>query len=159
MSNHNESTNRYARMLEAYEAIHRSPANRALHAIGIPTIMISLIGLASLVGGPGHANGGAALALVTTGVTLAWSWRAALAYTPLAGLCYAVALALGGDAGTASSGLGYAAAFAGGWIVQFAGHAFEGEAPEFTQRPENLLLGPISVTLEVLPFLRPAPAR
>jgi uncharacterized membrane protein YGL010W len=53
----------------------------------------------------------------------------------------------------------YAAAFVGGWVVQFIGHAIERAGPAFGSRPLTLLLGPVSVINDFLPLVRPAPWR
>src|ERR1019366_4801501 len=40
------------------------------------------------------------------------------------------------------------ALFAGGWIVQFVGHAFEGRKPAFVDDLAGLLVGPLFVVAE-----------
>lgn len=73
--------------LERYNESHRHPVNRAIHAVGIPAIIISL-----------------------PLVVVSWPWALGL--------------------------------FAGGWILQFVGHAFEGKPPSFLKDPVYLLVGP-----------------
>jgi uncharacterized membrane protein YGL010W len=150
---------KFTRILHTYEVIHQVPANRLSHAIGIPIIMVAIIGLGVMfdVDGIAHLNGGVILVLATFAIAYSWSWRAAAAYLPVVAATYAVGFWAQGQFDQGTAALVFAAAFVGGWIIQFAGHYFEGHAPEFTSRPANLLLGPISVGLELLPWLRPAP--
>ena len=74
--------------LEVYREKHRHPVNRALHTIGIPMIVVSLIV-----------------------VFFDWRWGLAL--------------------------------FVLGWVLQFAGHAFEGNQPAFFKNPVYLIVGPV----------------
>lgn len=74
--------------LETYRSKHQHPVNRALHTIGIPTIVVSLIV-----------------------VFFDWRWGVGL--------------------------------FVFGWILQFAGHIFEGKMPAFFSNPVHLIVGPL----------------
>ena len=52
------------------------------------------------------------------------------------------------------------ALFVGGWILQFIGHAFEGNGPKFFQGPVYLLVGVLWVPyalLKALGFFKDAP--
>ena len=54
------------------------------------------------------------------------------------------------------------ALFIGGWVLQFVGHAIEGNQPAFFRHPVYLLIGPLWVVRRALGALRPArtaPAR
>lgn len=150
----------YENILANYDAIHRSPLNRATHAIGIPLIVTSVIAAASYVRLPGqraweHANLATALAVLTGAVVLYWSRLAGLAYLILIAACYAVAHSLTTHfTGLTAAGI-IAVGFALGWVFQFIGHGFEGESPQFVKRPENLLLGPVMIMAEVIPAIRP----
>ena len=44
--------------------------------------------------------------------------------------------------------------FVGGWILQFVGHAFEGNRPSFMRDPRFLLIGPLFVIDKVARILR-----
>lgn len=84
--------------LEHYQESHRHPVNRALHTIGIPTIVLS--------------------------IPMLW-------LRPWIGI----------------------GMFAGGWVLQFVGHAFEGKPPAFFTNPIYLLVGPVWAVKKV--FGRP----
>jgi len=149
----------YSTILNTYESIHRNPINRAIHAVGIPAIITSILGIMALIPtgvsvGDVDLSGAEIISIVTLLITLSWAWRAALAFAPILTGCYVLANSISFDSMLSSAGV-WGAVFVIGWLVQFIGHAFEGHSPEFTSRPENLLLGPISVSLEILPFLRP----
>lgn len=150
----------YENILASYDAIHRSPLNRATHAIGIPLIVTSVIAVTSYVRLPGqgaweHANLATALAVLTVAIVLYWSRLAGLAYLILIAACYAVAHSVTTHfSGLTAAGI-IAAGFVLGWAFQFIGHGFEGESPQFVKRPENLLLGPVMIMAEVFPAIRP----
>jgi uncharacterized membrane protein YGL010W len=151
----------FERMFRSYESIHESPINRLIHAIGIPMIMVSLLGLADLLRAPALAPIGVTttaatlLVLVTSAIVFSWSLRAGLGYLALALACAFAAQFIAAQIGDARAPLVFALGFVAGWAIQFVGHAFEGKSPEFVSRPQNLLLGPISVVAEVAPFVRP----
>jgi uncharacterized membrane protein YGL010W len=150
----------YENILASYDAIHRSPLNRATHAIGIPLIVTSVIAVTSYVRLPGqgaweHANLATALAVLTVAIVLYWSRLAGFAYLILIAACYAVAHSVTTHfSGLTAAGI-IAAGFVLGWVFQFIGHDFEGESPQFVKRPENLLLGPVMIMAEVFPAIRP----
>lgn len=72
--------------IREYKRDHQHPMNKALHMVGIPTILLSI---PTLLVAPKIAAG----------------------------------------------------MFVGGWVLQFAGHAFEGKAPTFFRDPKFLLVG------------------
>ena len=154
----------YETILATYDSIHRSPANRASHAIGIPLIVTSMIAAASYVGVPGDglwafANLATVLTAIAVATVLSWSVLAGLAYLALMVACYAAAMALKAQLdGWMAAGV-IAAGFVLGWVFQFIGHGFEGKSPEFVQRPENLLLGPVMIMAELIPAIRPQSLR
>jgi uncharacterized membrane protein YGL010W len=151
----------FERMFRSYESIHQSPVNRLIHAIGIPMIMVSILGLAGLLQTPVLASVGAsasaatAMVIATSVIVFSWSVRAGLGYLALALACAFAAQVIAAHVGEARAPWVFAVGFVTGWAVQFVGHAFEGKSPEFVSRPQNLLLGPISVVAEVAPFVRP----
>lgn len=74
--------------LETYREKHKNRANKALHTIGIPMIVVSLLV-----------------------VFFDWRWGLSL--------------------------------FVFGWLLQFIGHAFEGNKPAFFKNPIYLIVGPV----------------
>lgn len=147
----------FSRLMQDYESIHKHPINRAIHAIGIPAIMVGVQGLGALAHVPGAPwlNVGSALIAITGFVTLRWSKVAGFAYIVLATSTAFVAAWIAAPLDVAGRALAFGSIFVCGWAVQFIGHAFEGKSPQFVARPANLLLGPISVVAEIAPFIRP----
>ncbi len=121
-------------LFDEYGAYHRDPRNRLCHEIGIPLIVLALESLTRLV-----PLGPYSLAtLLTLGVSAYYLYlvraQAAAAIVGLVVLYYVSAfipwqLAI--------------AAFVVGWILQFVGHAFEGQRPAFLTNFVHLLVGPL----------------
>ena len=139
--------------LAAYGEDHRDHTNKALHWIGIPIIVFSLIGMLYLIPLP-CAIGcrGVTVALVV--VVLALLYYFALS-RPLAvgmlivlGAMYAavggIVEALGGRALIVM-----VAIFVVGWIIQFVGHKIEGQKPSFFEDLQFLLIGPVWLLSDV----------
>ena len=146
--------------LTAYDAIHRSPGNRLIHAIGIPVIMFSVAGAAALIGQTnGVLNGGMLLGLIVGIIIGRYDLKCGNTLTLFSWALTFLAQAVHAQVGTANAAMIYAASFVIGWIVQFIGHATERAGPAFGSRPLNLLLGPISVLNDFVPLVRPAPWR
>lgn len=156
-------------MLAEYDRIHKSNTNRVLHAFGIPSVILSVIGLTGFINigitgiqVPEKYTWIFTLSPLLITYVCAWTFklskRAALAMAVLACVLWMIALALRYALGDGTSALSFGAFFVGGWAILFTGHAFEGESPEFVQRPENLILGPISVLNDFFPIARVARA-
>jgi len=125
--------------LSEYSGFHRSLANELCHFVGIPTIIVGaagLLGLLRLGAVSGHAL---TLAEVVTLGILAFYVSSARWLGAVTGLIL-VALVLAGRALPWTVGLGL---FAGGWALQFLGHAlFEKRSPAFLRNLLHLLVGP-----------------
>ena len=136
----------------AYAAIHQNGMNRFLHLLGIPVIVVGLQALLFSLGGLYAVAAFSALASMPifqrsfhAGFTLL-GFFALLA--PVAVLCVSGAPIF--------SGLMYSALlFVLGWAIQFLGHFFEKRHPELLDSPINILIGPLFITYEVMPFLKP----
>lgn len=146
--------NYFEESLEGYGRIHRNPFNRALHAVGIPLIQFCALGLLGLVRGPSPLLSGATLLIAIAFVIIArHNLRAAVAQTGFAlVLAYLSILAAEGRSLPEAIGM-FGGGFVLGWIVQFTGHAFERQPPDFVRTPLNLLLGPLFVLDEVFRVL------
>jgi len=117
-----------------YAAYHADGRNRACHAVGIPLIILGLMGL-------GHqlALGPIDLAIVLAAATLVYyaviDLRGALISTVLFAIIYMIAIHVPWQISLA--------AFVIGWVFQLVGHRFEGTKPKFLENLVYLLIGPL----------------
>jgi uncharacterized membrane protein YGL010W len=140
-------------LLADYAAYHRDRRNIATHFFGIPLIVFA-IGV--LLARPSFVLGGLTLspAWILWAATTLWyltrgNLALALAVSAVNGVLIALAqpLAQGSTALWLTWGLG---AFVVGWVLQFAGHYYEGRKPAFVDDLVGLLVGPMFVVAEWL---------
>src|SRR5881227_4090382 len=106
-----------------YAAYHQTKGNKAFHRLGIPLIVLSLIGLLARVG-VGHLNAAVALIIVSSVVYFMLEWRLAVAMLLISVAFY--------FAGAAMPLWLNVALFVLGWIFQFVGHSvYEHKQPAF----------------------------
>jgi uncharacterized membrane protein YGL010W len=127
-----------------YETYHRTSGNRACHWLGIPPIMLAVLGLFAhwVLLAPW---GDAALIRMDAGVvvlalSMLWyvkrDWRLGLPFSFVGLSFYFVGRAI-------PSGWLWGL-FVAGWIFQTIGHAkYEKKSPAFFKSAEHLLVGPI----------------
>lgn len=133
-----------------YLRYHRNPKNKLTHYLGVPLIMFSLLVLLGLV----RVQVGAVsvtAASVATIALLAYYFRLDAVLAVAMTLFVAVLLiaanrvcALGAPAALSVCG----AAFFGGWILQWIGHAFEGRRPALFENPSQAVVAPIFLMAE-----------
>ena len=128
-------TNR-AQLYTEYAGFHRDPRNRRAHAVGIPLIVLGLLGLFSSIpfrAGPIDPAAAAAIAVLLyyAAIDAVGALVCAVAFAAL----YAVARVLPWEAD--------AAAFVVGWGFQLLGHRLEGNRPKFLENLVYLLIGPL----------------
>ena len=134
-----------------YADYHRTKGNKAFHRLGIPMIMLTLIGMltrVTLYRGASFRLDAAMLLIVVAElwyVTL--EWRLALAM-----LVVSVAFWF---AGAAMPMWLNVALFVLGWIFQFVGHSvYEKRQPAFFRNVTHLLVGPLWILNDVIPVVR-----
>jgi uncharacterized membrane protein YGL010W len=129
-----------------YASYHQTRGNKLFHRLGIPLIMLSLIGMLARAG-VGHINAAVALIVVAEVVYLMLEWRLALAM-----LLVSVAFYF---AGAAIPFWVNVALFVLGWIFQFVGHSvYEHKSPAFLTNFLHLLVGPLWILNDVVPVVR-----
>jgi uncharacterized membrane protein YGL010W len=134
--------------LDEYGESHRNPANKRIHWVCVPLIMLSVLGMLWTVPVPAFF----------TGLSPYMNWATLLI---LFSLVYYLALSVRLAAGMllvsfvmilildALMGLPWpllwtcVAIFVGAWIGQFIGHKIEGRKPSFFKDLQFLLIGPI----------------
>lgn len=135
-------------LFEDYAAYHRDPRNLICHEIGIPLIVLGIIGLLRLVTLPAWNLNLAAIALIAAIVYYLVAFgrtERAATFIAIAGLVLLYGLS-GFLAWPYAVG-----AFVVGWIAQFIGHAYEGKSPAFLTNLVHLLVGPLWVASHLVP--------
>jgi uncharacterized membrane protein YGL010W len=127
---------RVDQLLAHYAESHRDPRNERIHFVAIPLIMLSLLGLLSVLH-PWLAYAFVAASMVYY-ARLSTVFLLAMALLSILGL--ALVHAMGEHVLPIS-----VAIFVGAWIAQFVGHKLEGKKPSFFDDLQYLWVGPIFV--------------
>lgn len=123
-------------LFREYGSYHADQRNRVCHAIGIPLIVLGIMGLAHLVSlGPVDLAAVAAIAVLIYYAAI--DLRGALLSTVVFAILYVIAIRLPWQIS-----LG---AFVFGWVFQLVGHRFEGTKPKFLENLVYLLIGPLYI--------------
>jgi uncharacterized membrane protein YGL010W len=129
-----------------YASYHQTKGNKLFHRLGIPLIMLTLLGMLARAGTP-RINAAIALIAVAEIVYLILDWRLALLMLPVsvgfyfAGLLMPLWLNL--------------ALFVLGWIFQFVGHSvYEHKSPAFLKNFLHLLVGPLWILNDLVPVVK-----
>jgi uncharacterized membrane protein YGL010W len=136
-----------------YAAYHRTPGNKVFHRLGIPMIMLTLIGMLTYAGWT-VAGTRIDLAMVLIALSTAYyltvEWRLAI-------LMLIVSIAMYFAGAAMSFWLNFAI-FVLGWIFQFIGHSvYEKKQPAFFRNFVHLLVGPLWILNDLVPVVKPAP--
>ncbi len=135
-----------SRLFEDYGSYHRHPTNKLCHYVGIPMIVLTLVGLLWKVS-PALA---AAVALAAILYDLRLSVRLTVPFALFLALSAALAPRLPATL--------LWAGFLLGWALQFVGHfLYEKKAPAFFENLRQLLVGPLWI-IGTLVERREAPA-
>jgi uncharacterized membrane protein YGL010W len=145
----------FVKMLEEqmafYAAYHQDARNKATHFAGVPLIMLAILVPPSFV----------RIEVLGFGVTAAMLLAAAvLAYYFVLDLALAIAMLvvlavliwlaeLIAARGAAQGWTWFGILFAGGWLLQLAGHVFEGRKPALVDNLFQILVAPIFLMAEV----------
>lgn len=143
----------YIRQMAHYAACHRDRRNRATHVIGIPTIVFALIVALSMArwqvaGAEVSLALIVALAAVGLWLTLDIVVGGVVLLLLLPVYILAEQVALNATQGVAWTVAGVA--FAGGWALQFLGHALEGKKPAFLDNSFQMLIAPMYMAADLL---------
>jgi uncharacterized membrane protein YGL010W len=125
--------------LNEYEGFHRSTGNEVCHFLGIPSIVTGAAALLALVPIVTFSTWRLTLAELVAGAVVAFY----LSSARLLGIVTGTLLSLFVVAGRALPWTVGLALFAGGWALQFLGHAvYEKRSPAFLKNLLHLLVGP-----------------
>lgn len=129
-----------------YAEAHQTKGNKFFHRMGIPLIVLTLLGMLARV-----PLGPIDLALVVIGLSaiyyFALDWRLAI---PM------LAVSLGfWWLGRIIPFWWNVALFVLGWIFQFVGHSlYERKSPKFLRNMVHLLIGPLWILNDILPIVK-----
>lgn len=133
-----------AELFREYGSYHADNRNRACHAVGIPLIVLGIMGLAHQVSlGPVDLAIPIAIAILIYYAVI--DLRGALLSTVIFAALYLIAIRFGWEVN-----LG---AFVLGWVFQLVGHRFEGTKPKFLENLVYLLIGPLYIFEEMFSLL------
>ena len=137
-----------------YASYHQTAGNKFFHRLGIPMIMLSLIGMLTQVTLFDVATVRMDAAMVLIAMASAYyfvvEWRLAIAMTAVSIVFYFV--------GAAIPFWINVALFVLGWIFQFIGHkVYEHKNPAFFRNFVHLLVGPLWILNDIIPVVKNAP--
>lgn len=125
-----------ARLFGEYASFHNDPRNRVCHAVGIPLILLGILGLTAQV-----RIGPIDLAIVLGALTLVYYAVIDQRGAFVSLLVFAVLYEVGVRVGWQVDG----GAFVVGWAFQLVGHRLEGTKPKFLDNLIYLLVGPLYI--------------
>jgi uncharacterized membrane protein YGL010W len=138
-------------LFDDYASYHQTAGNKAFHRLGIPMIMLSLIGMLTQVklGILGGVNYDLAMILIAAASAYYFvvEWRLAIPMIAVSVLFYFI--------GAAIPFWINVALFVLGWIFQFIGHkVYEHKNPAFFRNFQHLLVGPLWILNDVVPVVK-----
>lgn len=129
-----------------YATYHRTPGNKMFHRVGIPLIMLTLIGMLARVTIAPHVDAAMLLIAVAEVVYLILDWRLGVAMLVVSVAFYFVGALLPLWINVVL--------FVAGWIFQFVGHSvYEKRQPAFLKNALHLLVGPLWILNDVVPVV------
>jgi uncharacterized membrane protein YGL010W len=132
-----------------YASYHKTKGNKAYHRVGIPLIVLTLIGMLARVKFAGFD----AAMLVIAAATIFYlmeEWRLAIAMLAVSVAFYFIGAAIPFWANVAL--------FVLGWIFQFIGHSvYEKRQPAFLRNFVHLLVGPLWILNDLIPVVKSVP--
>lgn len=134
-----------------YASYHQTKGNKVFHRLGIPMIMLSLIGMLTQVTlfDVGTIRFDAAMLLIALSSAYYFiiEWRLGIAMIAVSVVFYFVGAALGLWINVTL--------FVLGWIFQFIGHkVYEHKNPAFFRNFVHLLIGPLWILNDVIPVVK-----
>jgi uncharacterized membrane protein YGL010W len=130
-----------------YASHHQTKGNKVFHRLGIPMIMLTLIGMLVRVPVYGPVNVAMLLIAVAEVVYLMLEWRLAVVMLAVSVVMY--------FAGAWLPLWLNVALFVLGWIFQFIGHSvYEKKSPAFLTNILHLLVGPLWILNDVVPVVK-----
>ncbi|HEX6177603.1 MAG TPA: Mpo1-like protein [Thermoanaerobaculia bacterium] len=135
-------------LFDDYASYHRTKGNKLFHRLGIPMIMLTLLGMLSRVE-IGPIDAAIVLIAASSIYYVILDWRLGLAMILISVAMYAAGRALPMTVNVVF--------FVLGWIFQFIGHSvYEKKQPAFLRNFVHLLIGPLWILNDVVPLVKPS---
>ena len=129
-----------------YAAYHQTQGNKAFHRIGIPLIMLTLLGMLARVPIAPHIDAAMLLIAAAEVVYFILDWRLGAAMLVVSIAFYFVGALLPMWINIVL--------FVAGWIFQFVGHSvYEKRQPAFLKNAMHLLVGPLWILNDLMPVV------
>ena len=143
-------------LFDDYASYHQTAGNKLFHRLGIPMIMLTLIGMLTHVklfeAGTVRYDAAMVLIALSTAYYFIVEWRLAIAMMVVSIVFY--------FAGAIIPLAWNVAFFILGWIFQFIGHkVYEHKNPAFFRNFVHLLVGPLWILNDIVPVVRKEPHR
>ena len=133
-----------------YASYHRTKGNKAFHRLGIPLIMLTLLGMLARLTIVPPVDAAMVLIALSFLYYVMLEWRLAIAMLAVSVAFYFI--------GRAMPMWLNVALFILGWIFQFVGHSvYEHRQPAFLRNLVHLLIGPLWILNDVVPVVQRAP--
>ena len=130
-----------------YASYHRTRGNKAFHRIGIPLIMLTLLGMLAHVPVVGPVDAAMLLIALAEVIYLILDWRLGAIMLVVSAVFYYVGVLLPFWLNVAL--------FIIGWILQFVGHSvYEKRQPAFLKNALHLLVGPLWILNDLMPVVK-----
>jgi uncharacterized membrane protein YGL010W len=129
-----------------YATYHRTRGNKVFHRIGIPLIMLTLLGMLARVPIAPHVDAAMLLIAVAEVVYFILDWRLGAAMLVVSIAFYFVGVLLPIWINVVL--------FVAGWVFQFVGHSvYEKRQPAFLTNALHLLVGPLWILNDLMPVV------
>lgn len=134
-----------------YASYHQTAGNKLFHRLGIPLIMLSLIGMLTQVklfeAGTVRYDAAMLLIALSSAYYFVVEWRLGIAMIAVSIVMYFL--------GAAIPFWINVALFVLGWIFQFIGHkVYEHKNPAFFRNFVHLLIGPLWILNDIIPVVK-----
>jgi uncharacterized membrane protein YGL010W len=134
-----------------YAAYHQTQGNKWFHRLGIPLIMLTMLGMLAhvsfVIAGGMRIDLAMVVIVAATVYYLTLDWRLGIVMLLVSAAFYEIGLLLPLSINVAL--------FVLGWIFQFVGHSvYEKRQPAFLRNFVHLLVGPLWILNDVVPVVK-----
>jgi len=143
----------FIKQMATYKSYHRDGRNRAIHHIGVPSIVFSLMVALSYIPITVVADFHITGATLLLFLLLLFYWLSAPTLGCITAIFYIPFLWGADHVARVDPSVGwpvFLGAFVGGWVVQFIGHIIEGRRPAFIDNFVQIVIAPGFLIAEIM---------